>query len=1090
MTERRRDMRKISSRLLAAVSAAVISCTAVPSAVYAETSIQDLFDVKQGTAVSSQGCSLSMPVLRRNTGGDGMSLTPTADYTPVSRNTWAGEENFPSAFDMRGVFSTTEVKDQDAFGTCWAHAAIESAQSSLIGSEPDIDLSELHTAYYTYYGDDELQLFNKTTEEILNEGGTSRMVSNLWSQWIGPVKEDKLPYNNVDFFRENTDVGYFRYQADYHLRNAYSFDFSRSRDNFDEINSIVKDFVYKGRAVDVSYMSNKSLNWSAAYNSSYTTRSKRFANHAVTIVGWDDNFSSDNFRNPPEGDGAWLCKNSWGTDDGDNGYLWISYYDHSLSDFSVFELDNIDEHDIIYQHDSFIPIQTLSAYDTAEENGPSYMANVFEGQPNTQISSIGTYFYNAGTEYEITIYTDIQDILDPSSGTPSEVTKGVCDLTGFYTIDLDTPVILPENEWFSVVVKLYCPDSPFVIPVESSMYVEDGARRRTDLTSYSKDEQIRTYTRWGESFTSADGKNWTDVVDDSIVYTDEEKQALLDSFIFQLYDGLEPGDTELLEDAARDEGYYTRLFDKGDVMCTIGNVTLKAYGDPVGKVHFSHPEGMVNADEKISLSTGMDEGTIYYRTSEKEEYIPYTEPFAVTKDMKVSAYNDLIPLLGGEISENMLNTVSTRNFLQHRPVMNWIGYKFNEDVYTEKMKYLHKDNDNEYSIEIPSNIEKLSIYCGTEYAVNYDGEYHGGFEWIKNIPIEYGANDIKLTLTGAGLPDEVVTIHANRVMIGFDMEKEVVDFSFVDKIVAPDGRELAVGSSISDYAGQYLTVIKNDIEKQVFVNPRPVINGLEIDYRNEILGPISKKIADKLMVRTGDDEEHPYIPAVPRIASGDEFYNTDILQYYIRILPGETITLKVDSDSETMASVPVTYKIPEAPKEAPDPRDFYENSQGLIVSDDNSKYEAGFTDYMPSDPLDIVGMDYGYNDPAEFRVILRNRYGAEGADIEEVFASDYLDFDHLEEKCMYVVRYAATSDSFASAGVVFMPRRRGDVNADMRIDANDASEVLQHYAMVSGNTQGTLDAYGEYIADMNSDGMVDAVDASQILRIYADLSVS
>ena len=127
-------MRKISSRLLAAVSAAVISCTAVPSAVYAETSIQDLFDVKQGTAVSSQGCSLSMPVLRRNTGGDGMSLTPTADYTPVSRNTWAGEENFPSAFDMRGVFSTTEVKDQDAFGTCWAHAAIESLISTFQSS--------------------------------------------------------------------------------------------------------------------------------------------------------------------------------------------------------------------------------------------------------------------------------------------------------------------------------------------------------------------------------------------------------------------------------------------------------------------------------------------------------------------------------------------------------------------------------------------------------------------------------------------------------------------------------------------------------------------------------------------------------------------------------------------------------------------------------------------------------------------------------------------------------------------------------------------------------------------------------------------
>ena len=191
-----------------------------------------------------------------------------------------------------------------------------------------------------------------------------------------------------------------------------------------------------------------------------------------------------------------------------------------------------------------------------------------------------------------------------------------------------------------------------------------------------------------------------------------------------------------------------------------------------------------------------------------------------------------------------------------------------------------------------------------------------------------------------------------------------------------------------------------------------------------------------------------------------------------------------------MASSSVTYKIPEAPKEVPDPRDFYENSQGLIVSDDNSKYEAGLTDYMPSDLIDVVGMDYGYHDPAEFRALLRNRYGAEGADIEEVFAADYLEFDHLEFKCEYVVRYAATSDSFASAGVVFIPRVRADVNADMHIDANDASEVLRHYALISGDLEGSLDDYEQYIADVNSDGKVDAVDASQILRMYADLSVS
>ena len=50
-------------------------------------------------------------------------------------------------------------------------------------------------------------------------------------------------------------------------------------------------------------------------------------NHDVVIIGWDDSYSKENFNVDLEGDGAFVCQNSWGDTFGEDGVFYISYYD-------------------------------------------------------------------------------------------------------------------------------------------------------------------------------------------------------------------------------------------------------------------------------------------------------------------------------------------------------------------------------------------------------------------------------------------------------------------------------------------------------------------------------------------------------------------------------------------------------------------------------------------------------------------------------------------------------------------------------------------------------------------------------------------
>lgn len=778
--DRRDNMRAFTRRAVSAAAALTLAASYNGAFGFAElcTAVAE--------SRTSGGYALSQPVFDVSavSGDGGVELAPSESiYAPKA----ADGGKLPSSFDMRDKYPVSPVKRQTPYGTCWAHSAIASAECSVISSDPTVDLSEFHAAYYALAPDYPYITDENDVQELLDAGGSALEITNLWAQWIGPADESVMPYGDETVFADSDILDRKRGECEYHLRNAYTFDYDREHTNEDEVNALIKQFVSDGLAVDVSFYSDAALNFSAEYSSTNTNRKPRFANHSVAIVGWDDSFPAENFKNPAEKDGAWLVKNSWGENYGEDGYIWISYCDKSLTEFAVYELTDADDYCTIFQHDTNVQLQNLSAYDDADVIKPSYMANIFTATEDTQISAIGTYISSPNTEYEITIYTDLKDASDPTSGTASSVTKGKCEYTGYMTLDLDRSVEIRASEaapvTFAAVVKLYCEDTPFVVPLETSMYVtNDETGEIASLGSYTTYDGILGSTHEGESFYSEDGSEWTDVTAEDMYYTNEEEQELLAAVRDELYYGLEDTDTEELEAAAMAYENMERLFAEGTVGIKNGNISMKVFGKQIGAVNFSRVGGAVPEGGKIAL-TAPDGRDIYYKMFLNDEYHLYTKPIELTEE----AYIGATTMPDGD------GYVSDRYYYIEKPALYYIRYKTSDG--TEKSELMSADYEGWMTtvfIPVFDNVQDVYLYTDSF------GKVTGGYkteESSDGIRIRVNGEPVNATLTVSrdGMEDNEITV---QVMAG-----KLGDADYDGKIDAKDASLVLVHYSLLSTGG-------------------------------------------------------------------------------------------------------------------------------------------------------------------------------------------------------------------------------------------------------------------------------------------------
>ena len=284
-------------------------------------------------------------------------------------------ESYTGQYDLRILGEVTEVKDQGSHGTCWAFATYGSLESTLLPEET-WDFSE-NNLVNTHGFDWEPDF-----------GGNMDMATAYLVRWGGPIDEHDDPYFS---YSSPVDV-----QARKNVQEVFFIPTRGGPLDNDNLKWAIQNYggVYSSICWD-----------SAAFNSQtagYYYSGSSGSNHAITLVGWDDNYDASRFSKNPPGNGAFIAKNSWGIWFGDEGYFYISYYDAQIGESNaVFTAEPLDTYTGVYQYDPLGELGSLGYGDTT-----AWSANVFTAEADEDLSAVGFYTNDLDCQYEVYVYTD------------------------------------------------------------------------------------------------------------------------------------------------------------------------------------------------------------------------------------------------------------------------------------------------------------------------------------------------------------------------------------------------------------------------------------------------------------------------------------------------------------------------------------------------------------------------------------------------------------------------------------------------------------------------------------------------------------
>lgn len=407
-----------------------------------------------------------------------VSLNELSNYLDYSYS-WNIQENraqaadisesltiIPTRYDLREKRRISEIRNQGTYGTCWSFAALSAMESVLLPEETmqfSVDHMTLNNG------------FNLTQ----NDGGEYTMGMAYLASWAGPVYEADDPYGDNETNGNLTAVK--------HVQEMQVIDGK----DYEKIKEAV--FKYGGVQTSIYNALRSSQSRSAYYNRNayaYCYIGTEKPNHDVVIIGWDDSYPKENFTIELEGDGAFICQNSWGSDFGEDGVFYISYYDTNIGTHNVVYtgIEDVENYDNIYQSDLCGWVGHLGY-----NKESIYGANVFTAKSDENLKAASFYATGKDSEYELYIVRNFEDESSFENRIP--VASGKLTNAGYYTIDFTQEISVDAGERYAVVLHITTPGAVHPLAIE---YAADAATENVILND-------------GEGYISVSGSEWESV---------------------------------------------------------------------------------------------------------------------------------------------------------------------------------------------------------------------------------------------------------------------------------------------------------------------------------------------------------------------------------------------------------------------------------------------------------------------------------------------------------------------------------------------------------------------------------------------------